>query len=98
MSPPNDETGVSSDTDVIGAIESSAVAAVFSETVTVPRSAFVGVAAAVKVAVSGKVATTGAIRLRVSSGTGRSSLISRRRRCRCAARPRSGWLRHSIIS
>ena len=32
MSPPKDEAGVSSDTDVIGAVESSAVAAVFSET------------------------------------------------------------------
>jgi hypothetical protein len=59
---------------VIGAIVSSGVDVVFAETLTKPRSEFVGVVAGVKLAVNGKVATTGAIRLRVSSGTGLSSL------------------------
>ena len=63
---------MSSETDVIGAIPLRPVAVVFSETVTVPRSEFTGVAAvlAVKLAVSGKTATIGAIMLRCSSGTG----------------------------
>ena len=54
MSFPNAEIGANSDTDVIGAAESSGVAAaVFCDTTTVPRFVFWGVAAAVNVAISG---------------------------------------------
>ena len=53
MSSPNDEIGVSSETDVIGAMV-SIVAVVFSETTTVPRSAFVGVGAAVNIGLERK--------------------------------------------
>jgi hypothetical protein len=57
MSPPNEESGVNSATEVIGADVEIFVAVVFWATVTLPRSAFVGVVAAVKVAVSGKIET-----------------------------------------
>jgi hypothetical protein len=58
MSPPNDESGVNSATDVIGAEVEIFVADVFSATVITPRSVFVvGVVVAVKLAVTGKTET-----------------------------------------
>jgi hypothetical protein len=55
MSPPNEESGVNSATEVIGADVEIFVAVVFWATVISPRSAFVvGAVAAVKVAVRGK--------------------------------------------
>ena len=58
MSPPNEESGVNSATEVIGADVEIFVAVVFWETVIVPRSAFVvGVVVAVKVATVGKSVT-----------------------------------------
>src|SRR5271157_4829497 len=71
MSPPNEESGVNSATEVIGADVEILVAVVFWATVIVPRSAFVvGVVVAVNVTVLGKIETKGAKRLRCSSGTG----------------------------
>ena len=57
MSPPNEESGVNSATEVIGADVEIFVAVVFCVTVTVPRSASVGVVAAVNVAATGKIVT-----------------------------------------
>ena len=57
MSPPNEESGVNSATEVIGADVEIFVAVVFCVTVTVPRFALVGVVAAVKVATVGKSVT-----------------------------------------
>jgi len=55
MSPPNEESGVNSATEVIGADVEIFVAVVFGATVIVPRSAFVvGAVVAVKVTVLGK--------------------------------------------
>ena len=70
MSPPNEESGVNSATEVIGADVEIFVAVVFCVTVTVPRSASVCVVAAVNVAATGKCETKGASRLRFSSGRG----------------------------
>jgi len=91
MSPPNDESGVNSATEVIGADVEIFVAVVFSETVITPRSAFVvGAVVAVKVAVVGKTVTKGARRQRCSSGTGVSGLTARRRLAELPARVRDG--------
>jgi hypothetical protein len=57
MSPPNEESGVNSATEVIGADDEILVAVVFCVTVTVPRLASIGVVAAVKVATVGKSVT-----------------------------------------
>src|SRR4051812_34853600 len=81
ISPPNEDRGVSSATEVIGAEVRIGVVLVFVVTVTVPRNALVGVGAAVKLACRGKTGTNGASKLRSSSGIGASSFRSRRRRC-----------------
>src|SRR5271157_4806949 len=79
MSPPNEESGVNSATEVIGADVEIFVAVVFCVTVTVPRLASVGVVAGMKVVVVGKTETKGARRQRCSSGKGVSGLTTRRR-------------------
>jgi hypothetical protein len=57
MSPPNEESGVNSATEVIGADVEIFVAVVFWATVISPRSSGLAVVAAVKVAVTGKTVT-----------------------------------------
>jgi hypothetical protein len=84
ISPPNDESGVSSETDVTGAADGKLVVVV--EVVggaieTVPRKLFVGVGAGVKVATWGLVTTNGASKARSSRGWIASSRYARRRRC-----------------
>ena len=69
MSPPNDEIGVNSETDVAGAAVGyvDVVVGAGVVTVTVPRLSLVGVVAGVNVAWSGKTVTVGASRQRSSS-------------------------------
>ena len=97
MSPPNEESGVNSATEVIGADVEIFVAVVFCVTVTVPRLAFGRRRGRREGCDRGKERNVGGQKAALLQRKGGFQLNSSTP-LRWATHSRSGWLRHSIIS